>query len=540
MILRELFVRLGLDVNAASFATGEVAAKVVEKGFEKLKDVVTDAIEEFVNMVKEVAKTGAELEELSQQTGITTDSLQNLITAANYSGVSTEALTQSIGLLSRNMFAVKQGSEEAAKSFASIGVKVTDAHGKLRGADDVIGDVADKFKKLPDGVQKTALAMRLFGRAGKEMIPFLNEGKEGIKELAATTDNLTEEQIAAGKEIVRQQKIRAAQTTSFWQQVIGTILPDLAKIETQSTKTRKAVLDFAKPIAVKAIKLLIGAFHGLQKVVKGIVGTIKFFARNWQTLVGYVGIFSLALIAHNAALIASYLRVAAVATWTAIRTAASWALAAAPFVVMAAIVTAIALAFDDLRVYAEGGDSLIGRYIGKIKEWMKIKPDDSPFLKALKWTVQQLEKILELIDQANAAFGRVDPATIDRKSAQSAGAKRSASDVQTEATARKRVAMGKELTQAEKDALARGGVSPEAFVAKYGQQSPQAPSYSPASSGTSAGPYAAGGVVQNNQIVINAQPGMTADDLGPVVQDALTAHLDQINEETNASIPAYP
>jgi hypothetical protein len=43
---------------------------------------------------------------------------------------------------------------------------------------------------MPNGLQKTALAVDLFGRSGQKMIPILNKGKEGLQELYAEADKL--------------------------------------------------------------------------------------------------------------------------------------------------------------------------------------------------------------------------------------------------------------------------------------------------------------------------------------------------------------
>lgn len=36
---------------------------------------------------------------------------------------------------------------------------------------------------MPDGAEKSALAMQLFGKNGMAMLPFLNKGAAGIQEL---------------------------------------------------------------------------------------------------------------------------------------------------------------------------------------------------------------------------------------------------------------------------------------------------------------------------------------------------------------------
>jgi hypothetical protein len=65
----------------------------------------------------------------------------------------------------------------------SLGISATDAAGKLKSADQVTLEIADKFKNMPDRVRKTALAVQLFGKSGAEMIPMLNMGGDAIDKL---------------------------------------------------------------------------------------------------------------------------------------------------------------------------------------------------------------------------------------------------------------------------------------------------------------------------------------------------------------------
>jgi hypothetical protein len=55
---------------------------------------------------------------------------------------------------------------------------------------ELIPKVADKFAKLKSGPEKTALAMKLFGKSGMTMMPFLNKGADGIKKLTEESDKL--------------------------------------------------------------------------------------------------------------------------------------------------------------------------------------------------------------------------------------------------------------------------------------------------------------------------------------------------------------
>ena len=74
----------------------------------------------------------------------------------------------------------------ASQAFTTLGINIKDSSGKLKATDDVMLEIADKFKAMPDGVQKATLAMALFGKSGADMIPMLNMGRDSIESLAAT------------------------------------------------------------------------------------------------------------------------------------------------------------------------------------------------------------------------------------------------------------------------------------------------------------------------------------------------------------------
>jgi hypothetical protein len=78
------------------------------------------------------------------------------------------------------------GTGPAVEALKTLGISATNASGKLKSTDAIMLEVADKFAKMPDGANKTAAAMALFGKAGADMIPMLNGGRKSIEDLAAT------------------------------------------------------------------------------------------------------------------------------------------------------------------------------------------------------------------------------------------------------------------------------------------------------------------------------------------------------------------
>lgn len=141
----------------------------------------------LVAFAKHSIEAGDAMRDLSQKTGISVENLSRFQQVANQSGTDIESVGGGMVKLSKAMKeAAITGSGPAAEAFRTLGISVTDSSGKLRGVDQVMLDVADKFKMMPDGADKAALAVAMFGKKGAELIPMLNEGKQAVAGLAAS------------------------------------------------------------------------------------------------------------------------------------------------------------------------------------------------------------------------------------------------------------------------------------------------------------------------------------------------------------------
>jgi hypothetical protein len=134
-------------------------------------------------MAKGAIDAADDMNDLSQKTGVSVENLSKFQQAANASGTSIEGVGAAMIKLNRNM---ATGNAGAAEALTSLGISATNASGKLKSTDAIMLEVADKFAKMPDGANKTAAAMALFGKAGADMIPMLNGGRKSIEDLAAT------------------------------------------------------------------------------------------------------------------------------------------------------------------------------------------------------------------------------------------------------------------------------------------------------------------------------------------------------------------
>lgn len=85
--------------------------------------------------------------------------------------------------LNLNLKSLEDQLQSTTNPLDQLGISTQDSTGKTKGFNDILMQVSDKFKAMPDGATKTSLAMELFGRSGKDMIKVLNLGSDGIKDL---------------------------------------------------------------------------------------------------------------------------------------------------------------------------------------------------------------------------------------------------------------------------------------------------------------------------------------------------------------------
>jgi len=184
-IVGALRVLLGLDTAAFSSGIKDATGQLNSFGnqFSTLAKRlgIAAAATAFVYDIKRMIDSADELGKASQKFGIPVETLSALKYAANLADVSFESLSKGLGKLSKAMLSgAVDPTGEAAKNFKALGISVTDAGGNIRSTEAVFGDVAEKFSKMDDGATKTAMAIRIFGKSGADLIPLLNEGRTGI------------------------------------------------------------------------------------------------------------------------------------------------------------------------------------------------------------------------------------------------------------------------------------------------------------------------------------------------------------------------
>jgi len=186
-IISRLGVVLGLDTGEFVSGLGMANTKL-DKFASSVKTglavAATAAAAALVASVKHAADFADEIGKAAIKVGVTTEQLSALKFAADLSDVSFETLQGGMKRLSIKMLDVAEGNKEAIETFKSLGLSVFDANGKLKNVADFMPELADKFQQMESGATRTALAVKVFSKAGAELLPLLVEGSSGLKKSA--------------------------------------------------------------------------------------------------------------------------------------------------------------------------------------------------------------------------------------------------------------------------------------------------------------------------------------------------------------------
>jgi lambda family phage tail tape measure protein len=196
------------------------------------------------------------LNDISQRTGVAVEMLAKYKVAADNSGSSIEDLAGGIGKLNKSIIAAQDGTTKQAYAFGALGINIRDAAGQIKPASQMIGEIADRFKNLEDGPAKTAVAMDLFGKAGANLIPFLNQGREELEKFGLAIDS---DMAAKADAFNDQMGILKAQFTNLGLAITSELLPGMIAIG-QSISENSVLTD----TFVVAVRVLETAFVGLQ------------------------------------------------------------------------------------------------------------------------------------------------------------------------------------------------------------------------------------------------------------------------------------
>lgn len=140
------------------------------------------------SMVKSAIDSAEATGILAGKLGITTEALSKLQYAAKLSDVSQASLETGMKKLARTLTDAASGSAAATKAFDALGLSAEEIINLP--ADEQLGRIADALNAVENASQRAALAQKIFGRGGVDMLPLLAEGQKGIAALSAEAERM--------------------------------------------------------------------------------------------------------------------------------------------------------------------------------------------------------------------------------------------------------------------------------------------------------------------------------------------------------------
>jgi hypothetical protein len=132
-----------------------------------------------LDAVKSSQAWGEGLKDILDITGMTTDQASGMLLMFQRVGLSGDTLTKSMSLLGKGLGESQDKLGPTGKALASIGISAFDTNGKVKDSVALFQEIADKVGNMPEGLDKTALEMQLFGKSGAELTDVLGVAANG-------------------------------------------------------------------------------------------------------------------------------------------------------------------------------------------------------------------------------------------------------------------------------------------------------------------------------------------------------------------------
>lgn len=154
----------------------------ITRGFQEIGSAIAGGL--IANQILQIVNAVDQLGDRAQQLDVTAESLQGLRLAADDFGGSAEGLDRALGELQKNLGEAITRGGAAADAFERIGLSARELNGLA--VDEVFFRVATAIAEQATQAERAAIAQEFFGRSGRELVPLLSEGREGVEALIAS------------------------------------------------------------------------------------------------------------------------------------------------------------------------------------------------------------------------------------------------------------------------------------------------------------------------------------------------------------------
>ena len=228
-------------------------------------------------LIMKAASAGDRIDKMSQKVGLSRKSFQEMEFAMSQSGTKIESLQTGMKTMTKQMSGAANGTKSSAEAFKKLGVSVTDSNGNLRSQEEVMFETISALQGMKNQTEKAKIANQLFGRAGTELMPLLNEEAGSLDKMREKANKLG---LVMGDDAV-DASVNFTDTLDQLKRSLGVA----------AAKIGAALL----PHVQKLANYVIQNMPQIQKFIQGVVDKITSISPATMKIVGIIAIVAAAI-----------------------------------------------------------------------------------------------------------------------------------------------------------------------------------------------------------------------------------------------------
>lgn len=349
----EVVTKFSFDGSTAPLGKYNEQLMGAVKGLTAFASATGAALAGLTLWADNILKSIDPLAQLSRQSGIAVEAIQELGFAASVNGGSLEAMSAGLERLSERIGeAVALGTGEGVEIFKKLGVDIKDAEGRAKSADIVFDELRQSIVEMDiDQSQATSIAAKLgLDPSSVQLLMKTNQEMAELRERSREFGILTQQQtdtVAAYNDSLTMMN-RAMD--GLKQEIAVGFAPQMQELAEAFTNLIVVNREFISDVVSDSIKIMVGfgkAFVNVSMAIYDVISALFEFKPIMYATITIVGI-----------LMAQFL----------------------PITSIVLLITGLILVVDDLLIALTGGKSVIGdffksfglnlEYVGNVLMWV--------------------------------------------------------------------------------------------------------------------------------------------------------------------------
>lgn len=258
-------------------AVGTAAMQVSEKT-QAMSMAATAALGGMVALAVKAGQQADEWATMSQQLGLSTETLQKFQYASERIDVGMNDITSAITRMTSSLSTSKDVYDQ-------IGVKIEGQNGQLRDTEDIFWDVVKALGDIKNETERDAMSMKIFGRNAKELSGLIDDGGKKMRALGDEAESMG--LIVSDEDIQKLNEFN-----------------DL--LDGMKTMIQAALVEVAIPVVealqplvaglANAVKMVAQALSNMNPVIVKIAGVVLMIIAAISPIAGLIGRISFALL----------------------------------------------------------------------------------------------------------------------------------------------------------------------------------------------------------------------------------------------------